>query len=111
MMLPEHKEAILHANQKLLIRKKVELDELELERVSNALQISIDLKKPVRFTLYDPYEDLQVIGVVEKVDMVAARFKVDGEWFRVEDVQAAELAWDKLDSCLRNDIIRQQLSR
>ena len=92
MMLPEHKEEILRANKELLRRPRVVLDEMELENVSNAFRTSMELKRPAKIRLYDPFEELQVIGVVEKVDMVIARFKVDGEWFKVADVLGAELA-------------------
>lgn len=98
MILPEHKEAYLQFNQELKRKERQELDEQERERISTAIQGSLRHRKSVTLRLFDPLEDLQVIGVVERIDSHLMRLKVDGEWFRIEDITGAEEM-----GCMNND--------
>lgn len=91
MMLPEHIEAILHYNRNMNNKERKELDEQELQLISLAAQQSMHTKQAVTLRLFDLVEDLQVIGVVERVDRRLRRLKVDGEWFGMDDIVRVEL--------------------
>lgn len=91
MMLPEHIEAILHHNRTKNNKERKELDEQELKLISLALQQSMQTKQAVTLTMFDLVEDLQVIGVVERLDGRLRRLKVDGEWFEMDDIVSVEL--------------------
>lgn len=40
--------------------------------------------------MFDRYEELRVIGIVERIDSFKRRFQVNGDWFRIDDVMEAE---------------------
>lgn len=81
MMLPEHLQQIQQANRKLAPRTPPMLDEQEMERINNALYRSWEERLPVRIYMYDPYEESVVEGVIEQVDTIRWRVRVDGCWF------------------------------
>jgi hypothetical protein len=91
MMLPEHVEAILHHNRTKNNKERVELDEQELANITLALQQSMYTKQAVTLTMFYLVEDLQVIGVVERVDERLRCLKVDGEWFGMDNIVGVEL--------------------
>jgi hypothetical protein len=81
MMLPEHHEQIREANRKQDPRKPPALDEQEMEQISDALYRSWEERLPVRLYMYDPYEEPVVEGVIDQVDTIHWRVRVDGCWF------------------------------
>ncbi len=89
MMLPEHKEAILYEAQVAKIRSKPVLDEQEWEIIQTAIAESLHDKTEISLRLYDEYEDLQLIGVVERV--MGDRIRMDGEWFAVDRIVGVDL--------------------
>ncbi|MFD1953717.1 YolD-like family protein [Paenibacillus thailandensis] len=89
MMLPEHKAALNEHYIQSKRRPRVELDESEWELISRAVAESLQLRKVIELRMYDPFEELVVRGVVERVDQFGSRFMVDGEWFKVQDVEGA----------------------
>jgi hypothetical protein len=70
---------------------KQDLDEQQKENINRALNESKQLRMPAKFLLYDPYEELEVSGIVEQVDRQTKTFKVDGERFKIEDILSAEV--------------------
>lgn len=90
MMLPEHKEAINRFNQSLQTRKRAQLDEQEQELINRALQQSLRHRIALTIHMYDPYEQLSIIGVVDRIDKQLQRFMVDGEWFCLAEVVRVE---------------------
>jgi len=87
MILPEHREAHLRHKKESLRRSRIELDEQELELVSGYLHQSLLQREPVSIRMYHPFEELQIIGVVDRIDQQLKRFKVDGEWFELNDIE------------------------
>ena len=81
MMLPEHRLQIEEANRRLDPRAMPALDEQEMERIGDALYRSWEERLPIRLYLYDPYEEPVVEGVIERIDTVRWRVRVDGCWF------------------------------
>ena len=91
MMLPEHKESIIQKAQYQKRKKRIELDEQELDIINDALQQSLWHRIPVTIKMYHLYEDLLLVGVVERIDRPIGRFKVDGEWFILGDIEGVKL--------------------
>ena len=81
MMLPEHRQQIQQANRQLDPRMPPVLDEQEMERINDALQRSLEERLPVRLHMYDPYEKPVVEGIIDQVDAIHWRVRVDGCWF------------------------------
>ena len=96
MMLPEHKESNLRKRQELKRRERRELDEQEMEEAERLLSSSLEVKRVVRIAMFHPYEQTEVIGIVERIDTLQQRFMVDGEWFPLRDVQG--VAAESLDA-------------
>lgn len=86
MMLPQHVEEIRRDLREQNRKNKPELDAQEAETIERAIHASFKLKQPVNLSMFDEYEDVRVVGIVERVDGQCGRFKVDGEWFNVADV-------------------------
>lgn len=86
MILPQHKEAakrIIHEEKR---RPRPTLDDQFTEQVGRFLNESYNAKTPVNLRMFDPYEDVRVIGVIERIDTQSRRIRVDGEWFGVDDI-------------------------
>lgn len=90
MMLPEHKEAINVLNGKLKRRERVYLDEQELEEINRGIQESMKYKVAVTIRMYDPLEELRIVGVVENISMQRGQFRVGDDWFMMEDIEGIE---------------------
>src|SRR5690554_5643228 len=86
MMLPEHVETILEHNRIIKGRKQPELDEQEVAAFIRLIRDSIISRKVIKISLFDEYEDLQVIGLVERIDEYRKMIKVDGEFIGVEKI-------------------------
>lgn len=88
MMLPEHAQAIQHGNfQRNNDKgKRPELDEQEVEQIIASVQWSHHHTEVVKLRLYDPYEQLIVEGVVEKIDPLDGWFQVNDDRFRLADI-------------------------
>ncbi|RXZ81521.1 YolD-like family protein [Paenibacillaceae bacterium] len=90
MMLPEHKEASIRNRKEMHRRKRTDIDDQELEQFGRAIAESRELGKEVIIQLFDEWEQLQVIGIVERIDHYQRRFMMDGEWFWLVDVEGVE---------------------
>lgn len=89
MMLPEHIARINEFNRDLKAKEKPTLDADEIEDIERAVSASLTYRTPITLRLYDRFEDLSVIGVVDRVDTLKQRVMVDGEWFRLADILGA----------------------
>lgn len=58
-----------------------------LTEINRKLQDSLILHIIVNVKLYDLYEQLQVIGIVEQIDHSQGRFMVSGDWFALSDIE------------------------
>ncbi|MBO9600354.1 MAG: YolD-like family protein [Cohnella sp.] len=93
MMLPEHKERIIALNYAELNprRERPVLDDQESEQIMQVLMESLGLRVTAEFKLFHEYEDLAVIGIVDRVDPYLRAFLVDGERFKVDDIIGASI--------------------
>jgi hypothetical protein len=87
MILPEHKIAMLNQQHETTRRQRVVLDEQEWEEISAAVAESMELRKEIKLRMYHPFEEVEVIGIVDRVDQHGSRFMVDGEWFKIGDIE------------------------
>ncbi|AZN42316.1 YolD-like family protein [Paenibacillus albus] len=92
MMLPEHKLAQNEHQRELRRRERKHIDEAEWSEIAMAFGISLQLHRLIMISMFDPFEDTRIEGVVERVDQLGGRFMVDGEWFPFRDIEGAVLA-------------------
>ncbi|WP_343855729.1 YolD-like family protein [Paenibacillus motobuensis] len=92
MILPEHREAMLRALHEEKRRERPIFDEQFAEQIGRFLAETHRTKTPVNLRMFDPFDDVRVIGIIERLDTLNRRFMVDGEWFRVADI--VELGMD-----------------
>lgn len=91
MMLPEHKGSIIQREQDQKRKKRIELDEQELDNINDALMQSLRHRITVRIRMYHIYEELFIVGVVDRIDRPIGRFQMDGEWFILGDIEGVTL--------------------
>lgn len=90
MMLTEHKVEInLWANE-VKKRERIELDEQEWEDVSRPVAQSMQQREPIKIRMYHEVEELEIIGIVDRIDQMKGRFMVDGEWFPIRKNRGCE---------------------
>lgn len=91
MMLPEH---IIRINQwatEIKKRQRIELDEQEWAIITQLVEASLKHRQQIKLQMYHELEELVVIGIVDRIDLIQARFMVDGEWFLIKDIEGAQL--------------------
>lgn len=91
-ILPQHKEAIRHARHEDKRCSRPELDEQYAEEIGRTLTEAHRTHTPLSLRMFDPFDDVRVIGVIERLDAQGHRFMVDGEWFRMADILNVERA-------------------
>jgi len=62
----------------------------QIVRIESRIRRSCTEKRPITLRMFDRYEELCVIGTVERIDSFKRRFQVNGDWFFIEDVMEAE---------------------
>jgi len=90
MMLPEHKQRHNRHQQELKVREQKVLDEAQWGEIAMLFSESLHEHREIRVKLFDAMEELSVIGIVERIDPWGSRFMVNGDWFRILDVEGAE---------------------
>ena len=93
MMLPEHKVALNAWDRERQKRKRIELDEQEWEDVSRAVGQSMQQRQQIKLRMFHEFEDLEIVGIIDRVDQLNGRFMVDGEWFAVRNIEGAQLEY------------------
>lgn len=91
MMLPEHIVQINELAKEQKKRSRIDLDEQEWESISQAMAASLQHRKEVTLRMYHPIEELNVVGIVDRVDQMKGRFMVDGEWFEIRDIEGVQI--------------------
>lgn len=86
MMLPEHKERILQVNHELERREKPILDPQKWEEINESLSEAYRNGQAVRLALWDPFENRTVSGVITKLDILAYRIFIDGQWVKLASI-------------------------
>lgn len=91
MIMPEHKRIINEHNRELQRRQQKIVDEAAWSDISAAFSTSMQHNVTIRVEMFDPFEELSIEGIVERVDQQLHRFKVDGEWFDMSLIESARL--------------------
>ncbi|WP_169090994.1 YolD-like family protein [Paenibacillus sp. PL91] len=91
MMLPEHKVALNVWDRERHKRTRIHLDEQEWEDVSRAVAQSMQQREPIKLKMYHEFEELEIIGIVDRVNQLKSQFMVDGEWFLIKNIEGAQL--------------------
>lgn len=90
MMLPEHKETIIHHRQEYGRRSRPVIDEQEWELIGSRLQESMQEQTLITLEMYDPFERCQLTGIVLDVDIQSKRLRLllDGkkQWVSIMDI-------------------------
>ncbi len=92
MFLPEHKEAYLEFMNDLRRRERSELDEQARQIIALGIRDSMVHKMSATIRMYDSFEECLVIGVVERVDNLTRRIRVNGDWHVMDDIESVELS-------------------
>lgn len=87
MIIPEHRRAMNEQHRRERLRSRIYLDDQELERIGRLITTSLQRRVPVTVRMFDEYEPLVVSGIVDGIDRSRGRFKVDGEWFLIGDIE------------------------
>ncbi|GGD86700.1 YolD-like family protein [Paenibacillus nasutitermitis] len=90
MRLPEHEHGHNRHQQELKLREQKVTGEPQWSEIAPFFSGSLHEHREIRIKLFDALEELSVIGIVERIDPWESRFMVNGDWFRIADVEAAE---------------------
>jgi len=95
MILPEHREAWLTHIQEQKRRVKPELDEQEIQRISEVLGESYSNNSTVDLVIFNPFNDETVSGVVVGLDVTTRRVKLmldeEYRWISLAEIMSANV--------------------
>lgn len=96
IILPEHREAYLNEMSVQERRGKPVLDEQEIQLIEQAIFESYQECRSVTLTVFNPFDDEEIRGVVAAIDKPSRRIKLvrseeDYSWIRIEEITAASL--------------------
>lgn len=90
IILPEHREAMIELEIEQSKRKKPIFDEQQLNEFAYVLLESLMERKQVKIILFDEYDDIEIKGVVSKIDQTARKIRIDTkndiEWVKIDDI-------------------------
>ncbi|MEC0234097.1 YolD-like family protein [Paenibacillus kribbensis] len=91
IILPEHREGYLRLMREEQRRNKPELDEQETRLIERALIDSYNRRTEVMVSIFDPFDDTTMTGVVTSVNTARREIKLsrgedDFSWIKLEDI-------------------------
>ncbi|MHB0944548.1 YolD-like family protein [Paenibacillus sp. ALE1] len=91
IIIPEHKEAYLKLMRDRQRRGKPELDDQEVQLIEQALIESYNSRKPVSVTVFSPFDDEVMTGVITVINTARREVKLsrgedDYSWIKLEDI-------------------------
>ncbi|MGR6764438.1 YolD-like family protein [Paenibacillus sp. T2-29] len=91
IIIPKHKEAYLKLMQDRQRRGKPELDDQEVQLIEQALIESYNSRRPVSVTVFSPFDDTVMTGVVTSINTARREVKLvrgedDFSWIKLEDI-------------------------
>lgn len=89
MMLPEHKERIIEVNQQLERRTRPILDPQKWEEINERLSEASQTGEEITLVLWDPCENRKISGAIVKLDILARRIFIDGQWVKLASILEA----------------------
>lgn len=96
MILIEHRDAYVNHMHEINRKEKPILDEQEWQQIGEALMVSFQERVTVSLTLYDPFDDVIMSGVVDRIDQNSKEIKFvrgdeDYSWIKIKEITAASL--------------------
>jgi hypothetical protein len=96
IILPEHREAYVKAMSEQERRGKPVLDEQEIQLIEAAIFESYQECKSITVTVFNPFDDEELRGVVTSIDKPNRRIKLvrgeeDYSWPRIEEIIKASI--------------------
>ncbi|KAF6614363.1 YolD-like family protein [Paenibacillus sp. EKM102P] len=94
IIIPEHKEAYLKLMKDRQRRGKPELDDQEVQLIEQALIESYNTRTVVTVTVFSPFDDTVMTGVVTSINTARREVKLfrgedDFSWIKLEDIISA----------------------
>ncbi|MDG0057023.1 YolD-like family protein [Paenibacillus sp. P2(2022)] len=91
IIIPEHKEAYLKLMKDRQRRGKPELDDQEVQLIEQALIDSYNSRNAVTVTVFSPFDDTLMTGVVTSINTARREVKLfrgedDFSWIKLEDI-------------------------
>ncbi|PNQ81975.1 YolD-like family protein [Paenibacillus sp. F4] len=91
IILPEHKEGYLRLMKDRQRRGKPELDDQEVQLIEQALIDSYNSRQPVSVTVFSPFDDEVMTGVITVINTARREVKLsrgedDFSWIKLEDI-------------------------
>ncbi|MGM1023393.1 MAG: YolD-like family protein [Bacillota bacterium] len=91
IILPEHKEGYLKLMKDRQRRGKPELDDQEVRLIEQALIDSYNSRTTVTLTVFSPFYDILMDGVVTSINTARREVKLsrgedDFDWIKLEDI-------------------------
>lgn len=90
MMTPEHKIRIISDERAQGLRRKAVLDTQEWKLIDRVLAYSKRYNEQITITLFDPWQDIEVRGVVLAVDhqlqQIKFQMEYDYDWIKIDNV-------------------------
>lgn len=86
MIMPQHKEAAVRQQREELRKQRMQLDNQEKEQIARFIQQAHKTRRAVKLRMYDPFNEVYVNGIIEQLDGITARLRIDGKWFYMKDI-------------------------
>lgn len=94
MIIPEHKEALLRHYRDRNKRERPQLDEQAFAEIGQVIQEAAETGRMIRLTVFDPIQDVEVVGKVQMIDPYEQRIRLahDGKktWVPFGDILSAQ---------------------
>ncbi|OAB33855.1 YolD-like family protein [Paenibacillus glacialis] len=94
-IIPQHREAALRQAREISRREKPLLDEQEIHRIERVLIDSYNRRTFITITLFDPFDDVQMKGLVIVINTYLREIKLwfedEYNWIKMIDIIAAEV--------------------
>ncbi|MBB6024827.1 hypothetical protein HNR77_005973 [Paenibacillus sp. JGP012] len=96
IILPEHRDAYLREMSLQERRGKPVLDEQEMQLIEEAIFESYQERHSVTLTVFNPFDDEKMKGVVASIDRQSRRIKLvrgeeDYSWIQIEEIITARM--------------------
>ncbi|REK69360.1 YolD-like family protein [Paenibacillus paeoniae] len=90
IILPELRERTNEYNANKDNRQRINLDDQELEQIGRKLTESLNRRILITVRLFDPKEQLQVVGMVDRISKQRGQFMINGDWYPLADIEGVD---------------------
>jgi hypothetical protein len=86
MILHEHRNAMIAQNRELRRNVRPNIDFDEAEEIAAEVAKSFADQTEITIKIYDPFNERQETGTVEKIDQFGRRIYIAGEWVKFDEI-------------------------